>query len=78
MTVTQNNVRQTLQDLSLAGTKIENIRLLVFDPNRGSAAPMSSAELEFAVKNTANAMINIHNAFLSFLQRMESDSRLHR
>ena len=78
MTITPNNIRQTFQDLSLAGTKIENVRILVFDANRGSAQVMSPAELEFAVKNTANALINVHNAFLSFLQRIEADTRLHR
>lgn len=76
--ITSNNIRQTFQELNSFGTRIDEMRTLVFSANRGSAQNMSPAELEFALRNCSNATINVYNAFLAFLQRLEADSRLRR
>ena len=74
MPITRSNVHHTLSDLQGFTALIEDSRALVYNERRGSAQAMSPAELEFALRNTVNALICLKNAFVGFLERAEHDS----
>lgn len=78
MHITTNNIQRTFQQLRPVESLLEEARTLVIGAHTGSARQMSSAELEFALRKTANGLINLHAAFSGFLERIERDSRQQR
>lgn len=77
MPITQDNINRTRREVA-ATESLLNEMLPFAMMRQGSAEMMSNAELERMLRNTTNALIAFRNAFTSFLDRVETDSRLRR
>src|SRR6185369_7960330 len=74
MTITRANLQRTRQELGNFVRIMNEAHALVAAPRRGSAQPMSSAELEFALRGVANSVTTLYQAFDAFLSRAEQES----
>jgi hypothetical protein len=79
MNITDENIRNTIRMLTPFNARMNlNRPALFFQPHVTREETMSIRDMEFVLRNTSVSLVTLFNAFLSFLQQIEADSRAHR